>query len=690
MLPRIIFFTHTAFVALASIFSFAALHQYESVTLTVPSHSVWVTANQGIADTPQIIDKVEEFTADNNVSVAYEVPDLRDPGNIRHLYLSPGSPESPEHAWLEDGYPSFGHSMRTEVHPFTDLDHEDPRGFYNVFGSEEESSAFEAALSEIGLHDTFSASSTELRWTDFFVYSGNMNTALLIALLMGVTAVGSGVLLNAKNYAVLRLQGHGFTRILTRDMLLLLRFYLGPGACVAASVVLLLFLYNGLSQFFLFAEIAGWLLLLFLLVGFAAHASALGITHTMEILPALKGRIPGRPATVSAYAARIPAIILVLLVLSSVIASARNIQAQKEDMDAFEGAGQTSRIMISGSVDIAEMVGEMEPVVGNWIRQSDASGDMILAAQERGEAITPPGTPRPDFGVILVNNTYLEHQEILSPEGERYLPGESVRILLPPSLIDRKADFTAGVVSLLGGSDTSGLVSEEKIEVLPTAHGNQVFTYGSITPGDFYVQPFLEEPVIIALPNGAVLSDVRYTSYATQGAIVFPDPSVVEESISQPPFSTYVNGMQMVVTSAADYYAGLVKELRLESFNLVASCAVMLMTSVAVCVIHTRVRAQKIFARHISGWSFLGIHRRLLLTEGGLFTAFIGWATWQSITEVIRHSDPSNPVSMSPTARVVELQPVLAVSISALGMTFAVLTLAVLHRKIVREGSSQA
>jgi hypothetical protein len=690
VLHRSITLIHLAFLLFAALLSFLVIRAYEEMATTVPAGIVWISGNDDTADIAQIVDTVEDFTEHTGVSVGLQLPDLRDPGSIRHLYLASGEPGSLAADWVEEGYPSFGHSMHTEVHPFDELDRSDPRGFYLVFGTEEDTAAFETALAGIGLHDTNSAGGHVMHWTDFFLYGGDLSTALIIILLFGVTVSGSGVLLNAKTYGVLRLQGYSYGRILVHDLVQLFRFHLIVGGCVTAGIIAALLLYNGLAQFALFTRIAGWLLALFLLTGLLAHALALALLHTTDIPGALKGRIPARLAGTSAYLVRTPALVLVLTVIGSVVVSAQNVRSQQESFDTFDQAGQASRIMLSGSVDFTEMDEVMDPLIGGWLRQADTEGQIILTAQERGEVIAPQGAPRPDFDVLVVNDTYLEHEEVLSPTGERYGTADSVRVLLPVSLADQEEAIAQGAgrwVEFASGSESNAVID---IETLPVAEGQQIFTYGSTKPGELHSQPFLDDPVIIALPNGAVLSDFNYTVYATQAAIVFPDPDVVEESIAHPPFSTYINGLQMVVTSAADHHSDLVRDLRLQTFNLAAATSVLLMTAVAVCIIHIRTQAQTIFARHISGWSFASTHRRLLIIEGLLALAFVGWIAWRTVIRLERQADPSQPVPVSPEASITGLEPLLALAIASAGLLLILAALAYFHRRIVREGASQA
>lgn len=687
MLHRSITLTHMGLLLIAAFLSFLAVRSYEEMATTVPSGTVWVNSSTEEAELARTVEAVEGFAEETGVSVALETPDLHDPGSVRHLYLAPGAPGAVAADWLDSGYPSFGHAPRTEVHPFGELEQSDPRGFYQVFGSQEDTAAFEEAIAEVGLHDTFGETAQELRWFDLFRIDGDLSTALFIVVLFAVTVTASGVLLNARSYGVLRLQGYSYGRILGRDLAQLARFYLVGGAAAVASVVLALFLYNGLAQFGLFATVVGWLLLLFLAAGVCAHAFALALLYTFDLPGALKGRMPTRLANLSAYAVRVPALLFVLSVIGAVAVSAQNLRAQEESAPSFDRAGEASRIALAGSVDArGQGDDQREELIADWLSGADAEGQVILTAQERGESLLPPGSPRPEFDVLVVNDTFLEHEEVRAPDGQRYGAGDGARLLVPEARSDQE-ELARGAAEWIGYFD--GERSEGGLEVLPSADGQRIFTYGSEKPGEFHSHPHLDDPVVLALPNGG-LADALYFSYATRSAIVFPDPGAAEATISQEPFSTYVNGLQKVATGAADHHASLVRDLRLQGFNLAAATAVLLMTAVAVCVIHVRTQAQTIFARHLSGWRFAATHRRLLLVEGALAAAFVGWVVWRTAVAVRRYADPEQPVSGLPTAAVLGLQPYLAVTIAAAGLLLILATLAHFHRRIVREGASQA
>lgn len=689
MLHRSITFIHICLLLLSAALSFFTVRAMEEVIVSDYSALLWVVEDDGSSDVGQVVEAVETLARDEGVTVAFETPDLHDPGSVRHLYLAVGDESSQTAHWIDEGYPSFGHTMHTEVHPFADLAETDPRGFYLVFGPEEDVYLLQDALAELGMGGSAQVDSQNLHWDDF-LFKGDLRTTFVVALLCTVTVVGSGVLLGARSYGVLRLNGHSYARILARDLIQLARLWAMAAPLLAFGVLAFLYLYNGLTQLALFAGVAVSVLAIFAAVALTAHALTLALLHTTDILAALKGRIPARSATWAAYAVRVPALVFVLTIIAAVVASANNVRLQQKSFDDFSQAGEASRIMLKGSVDFDEMDTVMEPVVGQWLRQADTEGQVVLTAQEPSDYLMPRGVPRPDFETLVVNDTYLAHQEILSPDGERYGAEDSVRILLPESLSDFESDLREGTRQWLEFASGSDSDLEIEIQVLPTTDGQRVFTYGSDEPERLNNRPYLENPVIIALPNGAVLSDAQYFSSATDAAIVFPEPEAVEASIAQPPLSIYVNGVQMVATSAADHHQELVRTLRLESFNLAASTAVLFMTGIAVCLIHARTHAQTIFARHISGWSFAAIHRRLLAVEGLIALVFTGWATWDTTATLRRREDPTIPLLTVEDVPTTGVEPLLALGIAVTGLGLVIAVLAFFHHRIVREGASQA
>ncbi|MFE1468539.1 hypothetical protein [Nocardiopsis dassonvillei] len=686
---RTIAFAHTAFPLLAALIAALLLATWE-LTIPTAQHSavVWIVRDEGTSDSARVAETVERVAAEQGVAIGFTAPDVRTPESLSHLYLAVGDPDSRYADWLTEGYPSFNPATELRVHPVEALAERSPRGYYLVFGPPENARVLTEALAEHGLRPDEGGSQARL-WQSFL--GGPLFNVLALALLAGVTAVGAGVLLGSRDYAVQRLLGSSYGRILLRDLGRVARLWGAalPGAALVALACL--GLYNDWNQLGFFALVALVFAGVFAAVAVAVHAAVLGLVHTTAILPALKGRIPVRAAQVGAYLVRVPVLLLVLAVLGSVVHLAQTTREQRASLEAFARTGRTSHVALNGSVGMEDSEAA-DSLLGPWLRRADREGRVVIADQHAPESVVPVGSGRPGFDVLVVNDTYLEKQEIVSPSGERYGPAaseERVRVLLPPAHASHRGEIERAMpdwLRLQNGGGESGT----DVEILPAADGQTVFTYGSRAPFAQQEPPFLRDPVVIALPNGSVLSDSAYVTYMTHEAVLFPDPGVVERAReADPRMAEYVNAVQPILNKVAGAHAADLNLLRIEAFNLVAGTALLLLTGIASCVIHARTRAQTVFARHISGWGFLATHRRFLAVEAGISLGFAGWAAWNSLTTLRALSDPARmlPPELVPTTG---LEPLYAAAIAATGLALTLGALAFFHRRIVREGSSQA
>ncbi|PDP88665.1 hypothetical protein CQJ94_05490 [Glycomyces fuscus] len=686
---RTIAFAHTAFLLLAALIAALLLATWE-LTLPTAQHSavVWIVEDDGTSDGERVARTVERVAAEQGIAIGFTAPDVRAPESLSHLYLAVGDPDSRYADWLTEGYPSFNPATELRVHPVDALADRSPRGYYLVFGPPENARVLTDALAGHGLRPDAGGSQARL-WHSFL--GGPLFNVLALALLVGVTATSAGVLLGSRDYAVQRLLGRSYGRILLRDLGQVARLWGAALPAVALVTLVCLGLYNGWNQLGFFSLVALVLAGVLAAAAVAAHAAVLGLVHATAILPALKGRVPVRTAQVGAYLVRVPVLLLVLTVLGSVVHLAQTTREQHASLEAFAQTGRTSHIALNGSVGL-EDPRTADALLGPWLRRADREGRLVVADQHAPESVVPAGSARPGFDVLVVNDTYLAEQEIVSPSGERHGPapaGDRVRVLLPESHASHRGDIERAMpdwLRLQNGGGESGT----PVEVLPTADGQTVFTYGSRNPLRQRETPFLRDPVVIALPNGAVLSDSAYVAYMTHEALLFPDPGVVERAReADPRMAEYVNAVQPILDKAAGAYAADLNLLRIEAFNLAAGTALLLLAGIASCVVHVRSQAQTVFARHISGWGLLATHRRFLAVEAGISLGFAGWAAWDSLTTLRALRDPGRalPPELVPTTG---LEPLYAVAIAAAGLALTLGALAFFHRRIVREGSSQA
>lgn len=692
---RTLAFAYTACAAFAALIAFLLAATAErTVHVLEDSALVWISENDGTHDIDDVARTVQEVADSHDAAIGYSILDVNDPSSLAHLYLAVSDPGSRYARWLSEGYPSFGRAFTVQTHHLTEFGDVGPNGYYLVFGAPEAEPALREALAEHGLFEAPGTQTTQL-W--HFLAGGHLLHLVAVALLTTVTATGAGVLLSSRDHAVRRLQGHPYTGILAGELVRVLRLWAVVLPVAATTVLGLLGVYNGWNQIGLYTALALRFLALLALPCLVVHALTLALVHTTGILPALKGRLPVRGTTAAIHLVRVPVLVLTLVLLGTVVSTARDARDQRVGLEVFERYGATSRPALSANYGWADE-SAVDDELGPWLRQADADGDLVLAAQFRPAEIVPidpadpvgsigpagPSSPALENPVLMVNDTYLAEEALLSPAGERYGPAGNVRVLLPGSAAGHAEPLAEGVRAWL--SANSGPGREFDVEVLPAAEGQSVFTYGAEERVGGTL-PLLYEPVVIALPNGQVLSDSGYVNHMSGRQTVFPDPGVVEAFRSgSPEASRYISMVETLSTSALRAHAVTVNTLRGELFNLVGAGTVLLLTAMAACVVHVRTRAQEIFARHISGWGLLATHRRLLMAEAAIAVVFVGWATWNTVSRLARAHDPALP---SPDP-VTGAEPFHAAGIALASLALTLGTLALFHRRIVREGASQA
>ncbi|WP_304454050.1 hypothetical protein [Nocardiopsis sp. YSL2] len=686
---RIIVFAHAALLFLASLVAFLFCAGVET-TLQLPaerSASVWIVDNDGTHDIDEVAATVRRFAEDRGAAVGFVARDPADLAMHTHVYLAAPDPDSREAGWLSDGYPTFDPAFTVDVHPLEEFAGIGPNGYYFVFGAPESAAALEEALSAHGLSTAPGATTTE-PW--HFFAGGHMLHLSVIALLVVGSATAAGVLLASRDYAVLRLNGHSYGRILLADLAAIARLWalLLPAATVA--VLALLGLYNGWSQIWFYARVALACASLLAAAALAVHALTLALVHATAILPALRGRVPVRGSLAGIYLIRVPVLVLALTLIGTVVATAQTVRDQNTALDLFAEHGDTSHLALSphyGWVDEDDYAA-LDATVGPWLRETDRAGEMVLAIRLPPEQWSRPTADAPDRGPLVVNDTYLAEHPVTAPDGSRYGADDGVRVLLPAS---RAADEDAVTENVRAWLDmVSGDADPPPVSVLPSADGQTLFTYGSRGTGPSPFLPQVTDPIVIALPNGGVLSDTSYANNLTSRATVFPDPAVAEDFRAEhPDAARYIVAVETLTTTARNDLDVHRTILRSELFNLVGVGAVLMVTAIGACLVYVRTRSQHIFVRHISGWTFAATHRRLLLAEAGIAVAFVGWATGDTLAGLAAQGDPARYTPPG-TATTTGAEPFYALAIALASLAITAVTLVHFHRRIVREGASQA
>ncbi|MEV0178162.1 hypothetical protein AB0I54_02480 [Streptomyces sp. NPDC050625] len=687
-------------MAFSAALAFLFLRGLDETGVLGNSALVDVVDSDGSSSGAQVVGAVESFSAEHGVGVAREAPDLKNPDGLRHLYVAPGGAGSMTAAWLDHGYPEFSRNYETRVHPISEIRHQDPRGSYYVFGSSADVDALVGKFNELGLtaSTTHPLSYAELtdRYSDDPLFR-----AFCVVALAALTMTGASVLLNAKAYGVLRMQGMSFAGILLRDLRQLVVFWLAAAGTVAAAALAFLGFYNGFAWLGLFASVAAAVAALLAVLVLSVHAAVLALTYKVDVLQALKGELPSRAASISVYLVRIPALLLALSIATNVTLAGRDVLMRTENRDVYDTVGDAVSIRLSGA--FAMHTDQLDERVGPWLRQADGRGQVVLAGR-RDLQVSAPGEHLPSGEILVVNDTYLEKQPILDPAGRRFTAeghggkapdSRPVRVIIPDSLNSHAQAITKAASEIIDPHQNRNI----PLETLRSRTGQSVFGYNTgayvynSAHGPDEDRSMVRDPVLVAVPNGSqVLSNDAYTTFTTQAGVVFPDPNDALNGIKANGLQDYINGLSPVGQKTALDLRSAVNELRLQIFNLVVAVIVLLIAGVGVCIIYSRKNAQSIFARHISGWRYVATHRFVLAVEAAIAVIFatrVPFEAWQQKQELKKYAAEGAPAPFQPT-HLTALDLGVITCLVACEFGAVLLALAFFHRRIVKEGANAA
>lgn len=700
MLSRSVKFAHVVLLVFTALASFLFLRGMEQLEPLEASAHVVVEddpARQPVSSTQETA-AVEAVARAQGVTIARETPDLGRPENLRHLYLAVGDPQAASAAWLRAGYPAFSDDMRTVVHPLSEARYLEPRGDYYVFGAPQARQELVAALDRLG----FRARGGPLSLSTWFSestlgpHAEALEWCLLAVMLAAVIAVGAGVVLNARAYGVLRLQGYGFGRIAWRDLTQLGVFWVRAAAVVAAGVLGGLWLYNGLAGRDLFALVCLALLGVSTLAAVLAHVLALMLTQRVSLLGALKGEVSAPLTLVSIYGVRIVAALLALTIADGAVDAGQQLGEYQVTREAYARLGPATHIQLKGRESPRESA-RQDDAVGSWLRQLDREGHLLLTVNmDRLGDYSMLHTGDPHRNMLVVNEAVLARQAVLDPSGLpiRSAPPsrDKVRVLVPQSLPGDPATVADAVTTNFRmGHTQQGFSPNAKaldVQTVPTKAGQSIFTFGAGVRNKVEYRSFVRDPVIVVLSDSAgLLENSFYSAYASEGYVAVSDPQEVLRALGDPQLRGYLYSLSPVAQQAAVEYRDAGREVRLTLLDAAAALGVLGLTGMAVVVVYTRKRAQTVFVRYISGWTFTKTHLALIAVESALAAFLAGWTGWDTWTTMrLEQASPStkDPLPLG------GWEPVVMVGITGIGAGITLATLALLQRRLVRNRSAEA
>ncbi|MFG2041946.1 hypothetical protein [Dactylosporangium sp. NPDC048998] len=685
MLHRAITFAYAVLMVVSAAMAFIVMRYFDDMTVTGPAFVIGFDRSDNGAPGPQVAAMVEQFARDRRVNIGRISSDPRDAGS-RYLCLAVGDPGAESARWLEHGYPYFSRDAKIEMRPYAEVANAHPDGLYFVYGPEPAATALLEQFKLLGYPGQIQRSFTPVELVGQYGNGLLLRTAFVVGFAI-ILLVAAAVTLNAKSYGIQRLHGRSFTSVLSRDLRQLARFAAGAAAVVCALTVAALYLYNGMHRIDSFASVALLFAGAYLAVALMTHVVTLALIHRDEILNAVIGEVTADWAVVGSYVLRVAAVALTFSVGTATIVSGAALSEERRHAVAWEPLSGLYFMRISSATLDERNGAAISGRLGQWVRAADARNEVTLAwRQHSGNLMTR--TAGQD--VLVVNEKYIADHAVYDTAGAPVRPsaGDAIRVLLPQRYAAQSAGIDVEVTEWVKFmASRSASRSAAPIIRLETVRGGQAlpsFTQ-SADEGAFTVTDLI---VVVVPAASGVIPDDEYTAAASRGEVLVEDPDGAMASLAQAGLGAYVLGMSPFAQEAADRYRDAKLEFGLQVFNLVVTVGLLLITAVALAIVYCRRNAQALFAKYVSGWSFVRAHRWPLLIESGLGLALMVWS-WHSTSSAIdRYQQPGSPPPPVGLLPLHGWEPLLAGGVAAACVAVFTVVLLRTHAAFVRTHSA--
>ena len=588
----------------------------------------------GAVSTEKTQQVVSDISAHTGASLGLPVPDLREAGKIRHLYLSVGSKDSERATWITEGYPWFSHQIRTEIHRFSELGHTDPQGQYAFFGSKNDLDYAITSFQEIGYEvssrDYYNLASI-IGW---IIINPVFPLAIMVALIV-IAMIGTDVVSYTKMYGIERLHGVSFSSMVKADLLSNAKSAAIGAVVATASSLLLLYFYNNLHQISRFLLIVVGEIIIFTVLGIITHIFTIYMVSKMGLIDSLKGKTFSTSSMIAAYAIRFIATGLTIIMAVTCLSMWSKLQHSKTDNDVWKSIPEASFSRFNPDIP-PEQMDKMAAPAGKWIRDEILSENALLAEKDLSQSIF-----REDFldkvNILLVDQRYLNRHPIKNIDGTLLVAEENkLNIAVPRSRMAVSERMISKITKWIGLPNMDLEIGSKEL-----ASGQRIFTYPT---GDPTSEAFWDDPiVIVADKNLSFYSDENLMATATRWNVVFLNQDRAIESSSKAGLFNIINAFVPVSLATQIRNAEEWRNLRINLLTLLGSVLLLLVSSWGIAELYIRSNLQKIFIKTIHGWKFTAIHKKFLwidIAQIAIFSLGVAVILMQIISIIRNSSSP--------------------------------------------------
>lgn len=430
MVSRIVVSVYVAVLVFAAGIAFFVFRDYDEQTITGASTSLSMMGTVHVSTSRDVVAQLEGLSARSGVTIAKLDFDTRGADRSRYLSVTTSAPQGRD--WVRDGFPAFSTQMQTRVRPMAAIDAEDPRGRYLVIGDRRVTSQVRAILESTGGTVQVDDETSVARLVAYYLIGGPMLWPVVVALLGAAVAVGCGVVLDSRRYAVQRLHGWAITRLLVKDLVDAARRVLLVAPVVVAVVGAALWFYNHGARTSIFALAWAGIAGAFLAAVAVFHAVVLWVMADGDVLAAVRGKLRTLPLLLLLRAGQVAAVLLAVT-LSGLLASTSAQLAAIRGSDADWGRfGSVSAMSIGGA---RASDPNMLSIVGRYSKGEVAAGRAIIASVVDPGAVLP-SVPASMSGwhIMIVSAGYLKVTGLTDPLASEASSATALHVLTPAAL----------------------------------------------------------------------------------------------------------------------------------------------------------------------------------------------------------------------------------------------------------------
>lgn len=625
----------------------------EASTALLASAGTHTDSNRALAA------RLERAAAAEGVTIVRVVADPSAPDRRRTLLVT-GTPGTLGARWLADGYPEFARSITTAVEPMRMLDRHDTAGTYLVVGGGDHR-RIEAALRGAGFTVGAERIGSFLPFT-WLEFGGGTSSLVSTALLASAALCVVGTIGSPRRIAVRRMAGAGPLAVLSSEARALTSAMWTAMFLVVAAIVFLC-VYNGLANPLVLVRTTSAALVVLLPPVVVIHFLSTLIAMRLPLPASIRGARPGGGLAFAAHAARIPAVVVVVLACFDFAGSAAVVRSGDAERE-LRAAGTATQLWVTPDPRPGAETARYWERIGSLAARGLTDGTALLAAtvevsSGRGSETAP---------AVFVDSTYLVEQDVRAADGRRITAdAEQVSVwTMPGAGLERDGllralrvwelrDAPPRSVGHIGGG---------------TLDGRALYTY----PGDTTVPAWMDDAVLIVVPEPAnTFSRDQLGSWLSTGDLVFSSPATARRAIAESSLESEFSAVVQVGQDAAERARRAVRDAGVDTTALMASFVVAAGVGAIATATHRKRHGRRMLVRIANGHAWVTVNAASLVVEGLVLAAaaVVTMNTWWAA-----RPDGSGRIStLDPVARSTETAvlvaaiAVAALSVAQLGMT---------------------